>query len=76
MTTMTLAVPQELKQKMETFPEMNWSAVARQAFKQKLDDLELLKKFQEKSALTEKDALRLGKEVSKALSKRLLEKAK
>ncbi len=76
MVTMTLAVPEELKQKMETFAEINWSEVARQAFMQKITDLEFLKKFKSKSTLTEKDALRLGTEVSKALTKRLKQKAK
>ena len=73
---MTLAVPEELKKKMDTFPEMNWSEIARQAFIQRIQDLEFLRKFKEKSTLTEEDALRLGKEVSKALSKRLREKVK
>ena len=71
MTTMTLAVPSELKDKMEKFPEMNWSEVARQAFMQRIKDLEFLKKFKSDSTLTEEDALRLGKEVSKSLSNRL-----
>lgn len=71
MTTMTLAVATELKQKMDTFPEMNWSEVARQAFAQKLQDLEFLRKFKEKSTLTEEDALRLGKKVSRAVSAKL-----
>ncbi|MEK6937908.1 MAG: hypothetical protein AABX04_02595 [Nanoarchaeota archaeon] len=76
MVTMTLAVPEELKHRMDAFPEMNWSEIARQSFIQRLEDMEFLKKFKEKSTLTEGDALRLGKEVSKALSKRLREKAK
>jgi len=71
MVTLTLAVPKELKDKMEEFPEMNWSAVARGAFIQKVKDLEFLKKFKSKSALTEEDALSLGKEVGNALTKRL-----
>lgn len=71
MTTMTLAVPSELKHKMETFPEMNWSEVARQAFTQKINDLEFLRKFKSDSTLTEEDALRLGREVNKSLSNRL-----
>ena len=71
MTTMTLSLATEQKQKMDTFPEMNWSEVARQAFAQKLQDLEFLRKFKEKSTLTEKDALRLGKEVSRAVSAKL-----
>lgn len=70
MTTMTLAVPSELKNKMETFPEMNWSEVARQAFMQRIKDLEFLKKFKSDSTLTEEDALRLGRELNKNLAKR------
>ncbi len=76
MTTLTLAVPNELKQKMDHFPEINWSEVARQAFFHKIEDLEFLRKFKEKSKLTEADALRLGKEVSKAVSEQLRRKAK
>ena len=70
MTTMTLAVPSELKHKMESFPEMNWSEVARQAFMQRVKDLEFLKKFKSDSTLTEEDALRLGRELNKNLAKR------
>ena len=70
MTTMTLAVPSELKHKMENFPEMNWSEVARKAFKQKIKDLEFLERFTRDSTLTEEDALRLGKELNKNLAKR------
>ena len=70
MTTMTLAVPSELKNKMETFPEMNWSEVARQAFMQRIKDLEFLRKFKSDSTLTEEDALRLGRELNKNLAKK------
>ncbi len=71
MTTMTLAVPNELKQKMDSIKEINWSEVARQAFMQKVADMEFLRKFKQKSKLTEEDALRLGKEVSKKISSKL-----
>jgi len=71
MTTLTLAVPEEIKKKMDSFPEMNWSEVARQAFMQKIEDMEFLKKFKEKSKLTEADAFRLGKEVSRKVSNKL-----
>ena len=70
MTTMTLAIPSELKHKMENFPEMNWSEVARQAFMQRIKDLEFLRKFKSDSTLTEEDALRLGRELNKNLAKR------
>ena len=71
MTTLTLAVPDEMKKKMDSFPEMNWSEVARQAFMQKIEDMNFLRRFKEESKLDESDAMRLGKEVSKAVSDRL-----
>ncbi len=76
MTTLTLAVPDEMKKKMDAFPEMNWSEVARQAFKQKIEDMEFLRAFKEKSKFTEADALRLGKEVTKEASSKLKNLAK
>lgn len=76
MTTLTLAVPDEMKKKMDTFPEMNWSEVARQAFMQKIEDMEFLRKFKEKSKLTKADALRMGKEVSREVSNKLRKMAK
>ncbi|HLC81482.1 MAG TPA: hypothetical protein VJH68_02390 [Candidatus Nanoarchaeia archaeon] len=76
MTTLTLAVPDEMKKKMDSFPEMNWSEVARQAFLHKMDDMEFLRKFKEKSKLTEAEALRLGKEVSKEVSNTLRKMAR
>ena len=71
MVNVTLSIPNELKQKMDTFAEINWSAVARGAFDEKIKDLEFIKKFKAKSTITEEDALRWGKEVSKGLSNRL-----
>ncbi|MEK6898469.1 MAG: hypothetical protein AABW79_00035 [Nanoarchaeota archaeon] len=70
MTTMTLAVPSELKDKMGKFPEVNWSEIARQAFVQRIKDLEFLRKFKSDSTLTEEDALKLGRELNKNLAKR------
>ena len=70
---MTLAVPVELKRKLEGFPEINWSAVARQAFIQKVRDLEFLKQFKAESEMTEKEAQILGKKVRKNLAKKFRE---
>ncbi len=75
MVTMTLAVPAELKIKMDFFPEINWSEVARQAFAQKVDELQFLKNLKKNSSLTEGEALLLGDRVSRKLAKRLLEKS-
>ena len=70
MTTMTLAVPNELKQKMEQFKEINWSEVARQSFSKKLSDLEMLERIKSESTMTEKDALNFGEKVSIAVAKK------
>jgi hypothetical protein len=70
MVNVTLSIPTELKHKMDTFEEINWSAVARQAFDQKIHDLEFIKKFKTESTLTEEDALKLGKELNKRLASR------
>ncbi len=70
MVTITLAVPTELKKKMDKYKVLNWSAVAREAFEGKIMDLEFLEHFKSESKLTEQDAVRLGRELNKKLSKR------
>jgi len=72
MTAITLSVPEELKKKMDQFRELNWSEIARQAFKQKIEDLEFMREFTSRSKMTQADALRLGAKVSKKLAKRYL----
>ena len=70
MVNVTLSIPNEMKQKMDTFLEINWSAVAREAFDDKIKDLEFIKKFKAKSTITEEDALKWGAELNKNLAKR------
>ena len=74
MVTLTIAVPSELKQRMDSFAEINWSEIARQAFAEKIGDLEFLKKFKAKSTLTQEDAIRLGRKVNASLAKKPLPK--
>ncbi len=73
MVNMTLAVPKELKEEMDDFPEINWSEVARIAFKRKIQALKVLKDFSSDSEMTEQDAIELGRKVNKALRKRYSE---
>ena len=70
MVNVTLSIPSELKQRMDSFAEINWSAVARTAFDEKVKDLEFIKRFKAKSTFTEEDALRFGKELNRNLAKR------
>lgn len=70
MVNVTLSLPLELKHKMDSFAEINWSAVAREAFDDKIKDLEFIRRFKAKSTLTEEDAIRLGRDLNKRLAER------
>ena len=69
MANLTLSIPNEIKEMMENFPEINWSEVARDSIKKKITQLNFLKGFRINSELTPEDAVNLGKEVSKLLLK-------
>jgi hypothetical protein len=70
MVSITLAIPKEMKKEMELYPEINWSAVARAAILRKIQILKEMDKILSKSELTEEDALRLGRKVSKKVARR------
>ncbi len=55
MPNMTLAIPEELKKKMDRFKEINWSEVARQAIQEKTALFEKMNRLLSKSELTESD---------------------
>ncbi len=76
MVNLTLAVPDALKHRMDAFPEINWSEVARQAFSRKIKDLEFLEEMSQSSTLTEKDTVALGRKVNRNLAKRYFRKKK
>lgn len=69
MVSITLAVPENMKADMDKFPELNWSAVARDAIKRKLVMLEKFKEFTKDSEFTDEDALKLGRELSAKAAK-------
>ncbi len=73
MVSVTLAIPKEMKQAMDEHPEMNWSEIARQAFKEKMADMQFLKEFKKNSTLTQKEANTLAKQASGQASKKLRE---
>lgn len=70
MVSITLSVPEELKEEMEKFPEINWSAIARDAIQQRILLMNKFKKFTSESTMTEKDAMELGRKVNRQLAKR------
>ena len=70
MVSITLSVPEDLKREMDRFPEMNWSAVAREAIKRRVVMLAKFREFTKDSTLTEEEALDLGRKVSAKVMKR------
>jgi len=70
MVSITLSVPEELKKEMDSFPEINWSAVAREAIQRRLAMMEKFKAFTKESRLTEEDALKFGRELSAKVAKK------
>jgi hypothetical protein len=70
MVNMTLTVPADLKKKMDGFPEINWSEVARQAFNKKIQELALLRTITADSRLTEENATDIGDRIKAAIAQR------
>lgn len=70
MATLSVSVPDELRQKIIELDEINWSAVARKAFEEKIRQVEILKRIVGKSRLTEKDAEELSKKISEGMAKK------
>lgn len=70
MVSMTLSVSEEIKQDMDHFPEINWSAIAREAIQHRLVMLHKFQEFTRDSTLTEEDVLQLGREVSQRARQR------
>jgi hypothetical protein len=67
MVNYTIVLPKELKDKMDEFPEINWSEVIRSSIKQKITDLTFLRQFTFNSEFTEEEVISLGKEVNELL---------
>jgi hypothetical protein len=70
MPNITLAISEEIKQKMAMFPEINWSEVARQAIIEKTKVMGHAQALLSKSKLTEKDAILLGEQAKLKVAKR------
>lgn len=70
MPNITLSIPEDLKKEMDELDFINWSAMIREVIKKRILLLKKIKEFTKDSEFTEEDALRLGREVNKAVAKR------
>lgn len=74
MAELKIAIPEELKRKMEKF-KVDWSSVTRELLKKEVDELSELEAIVSKSKLTEQDAVALSRKINKSLAKRFRESA-
>jgi len=84
MAKIVVEIPEELDKELKTFPEINWSKLAREFFRLKVFELELKQSLElqraifevlaSKSKLTRKDALELSKKVNESMLKDLKSK--
>ncbi len=73
MPNLTIAIPNELKNKMDKLPELNWSEVIRGFLSEKIKRAMVLKKLDsmlENSELTEEQCLKLGEKAKKSMLKK------
>lgn len=73
MGTISVSIPDDLRERMVAMEEVNWSAVARKAFEEKVKEVEFLKKIVQKSKLTEKDANEIASVINAKVAKRFKE---
>lgn len=74
MVSVSFTIADELKVKMNKFPWINWSEVSREGAieREKInEDFEAFNKIVSKSKLTEKDAMKLAREVNAGMYKKL-----
>ena len=73
MATLSVSVSDSMKDKMERMEEINWSAVARKAFEEKLEQVEFMRNVGNKSKLSKKDVEEISNKINRSVSKRFKE---
>ncbi|WP_321418556.1 hypothetical protein [uncultured Methanomethylovorans sp.] len=70
MATITLSIPDDLMKEMGLSKEINWSEVARDAIRIKINQFRILRAITSRSQLSQEDALELGKQINESLNQR------
>ena len=66
MPTITVNVDDDLKERMEKHPEINWSEVTRQAIQEKIEALEVMDELTGESELTERDVQEIADKINES----------
>ncbi len=75
MPTITVNVDDDLKERMDNHPEINWSEVTRQAIEEKIQALEVLTELTSESELTEHDVQEITDKINESGRKRVDEES-
>ena len=71
MPNVTLALPEDLHEKMKQYSEIRWSEVVRKTITQKIEELEFMEKLAKKSKLTQKDVNDIAKKIDTKIAEKL-----
>ena len=71
MPNITLAVPEELHNKMKRHTEIRWSEVVRKIISEKIEDLDMMDKLTRNSKLTQKDVNGISERIDSDVAKKL-----
>lgn len=71
MPKITINVDEKLKDRMDAHPEINWSEVARTAYKERVEALETMDRLSSESALTDEDIEELSELIDSNVANRL-----
>ncbi len=70
MASLTLSIPEDLREEMRKFPEINWSEVARQAIFEKAKMFDRMNRIFAKNSLTNEEAVEIEGEIKKRVLKK------
>ncbi|QGA80194.1 hypothetical protein [Candidatus Nanohalobium constans] len=70
MSKVSVRVPDDLKKSMEEHRQINWSEIAREAFREEIKKLELADSIASGSELTEDDVQEIGEKVKQGIAEK------
>ena len=71
MPSITVNVDDDLKERMNDHPEINWSEVTRQAIQEKVETLEVMAELTSESELTDSDVEDIARKINERGRKRV-----
>jgi predicted CopG family antitoxin len=75
MPTITVNVDDDLKERMDNHPEINWSEVTRQAIEEKIEALDVMDELTGQSELTASDVQEIANKINESGRERVDEES-